>query len=108
MELGEDIWTKVSGWNLFYKDTIGKQIVRAADSVSANISEGFGRFYYKDSKNFYYYSRGSLFETKTWLQKAFTRKLISGKEYNEIINKIDFLGAILNNYIKSIGPKSPP
>jgi four helix bundle protein len=59
MEIGEKIWS------YFEKDTIGKQLVRAADSVAANLSEGFGRFHFKEAKNFSYYSRGSLYETKT-------------------------------------------
>ena len=77
MEIGEEVWSIVSGWKWFERDTIGKQLVRAADSIAANISEGYGRYHFKDSKNFYYYSRGSLFETKTWLQKALERNSYS-------------------------------
>ena len=40
----DTIWNIVGKWNGFEKDTIGKQIVRAADSISANIAEGYGRF----------------------------------------------------------------
>lgn len=64
MELGEQVWNIVSKWNYFEKDTIGKQLVKAVDSVAANLSEGFGRYHYKETKNFGYYSRGSLYETK--------------------------------------------
>jgi four helix bundle protein len=102
MELGEEIWQIVSGWNYFEKDTIGKQIIRAIDSVAANISEGFGRYHFKDSKNFYFYARGSLFETKTWLQKSFTRKLITEDTFVRLNQKVDYTRAILNNFIKSI------
>ena len=56
----DKIWDLVSEWDYFKKDTIGKQIVRSADSISANIAEGYGRYYYKDSKQFYFYSRGSI------------------------------------------------
>lgn len=56
----DKIWDLVSEWDYFKKDTIGKQIVRSADSISANIAEGYGRYYYKDSKLFYFYSRGSI------------------------------------------------
>lgn len=45
MELGEKIWEIVINWDYFLKDTLGKQLVRAADSVAANLSEGFGRFF---------------------------------------------------------------
>ena len=65
MEMGEKIWNIVIKWDFFAKDTIGKQLVKSADSVSANLSEGFGRYFYKEERNFCYYSRGSLFETKT-------------------------------------------
>ena len=70
MELGEKVWLIVDKWTYFQKDTIGKQLVRAADSISANLSEGYGRYHYKEKKNYGYYSRGSLFETNTWLTKA--------------------------------------
>ena len=50
MDLGEKVWQIVDKWNYFSKDTIGKQLVRAADSISANLSEGFGRFHFKERK----------------------------------------------------------
>ena len=80
MELGEKIWTRVIIWDYFPKDTIGKHLVKAVDSVAANLSEGYGRYHYKESKNFGYYSRGSLFETKTWLTKASNRFLFDESE----------------------------
>ena len=103
MALAEEIWTIATGWPYFSKDTPGKQIVRSADSISANISEGFGRYHYKEAKNFGYFARGSLYETKTFIKKAHSRKLISEKELNALINECNFLGASLNKYIKSIG-----
>ena len=78
MEMGEKVWNIVVGWNYFEKDTVGKQLVRAVDSVAANLSEGFGRYHYKETINFGYYSRGSLYETRTWLTKAHNRDLFSG------------------------------
>ena len=74
MEIGERVWAVADGWNFFAKDTVGKQLVRAADSIAANIAEGYGRYHYKENKLFCYYARGSLMETKTWLQKAFQIK----------------------------------
>ena len=103
MELGEQVWGIVSKWNYFERDTIGKQLVRSADSVAANLSEGFGRFHFKETKNFGYYSRGSLYETKTWLTKAFNRKLISNEQFNTFAKQFDKIGVKLNNYINSIG-----
>ncbi len=52
MEMGEKVWNIVVGWNYFEKDTVGKQLVRAVDSVAENLSEGFGRYHYKETINF--------------------------------------------------------
>jgi four helix bundle protein len=106
MEMAEKIWDIVIEWDYFKKDTIGKQLVRAADSIAANLSEGFGRYHFKENINFNYYSRGSLYETKTWLTKAHNRKLISDEAFQSMNNEIDNIGVKLNNYIKSIGRKS--
>ncbi len=103
MEIGEKVWNIVVKWDYFTKDTIGKQLVRSVDSIAANLSEGFGRFHYKENKNFCYYSRGSLYETKTWLTKANNRELISEKDFQVFINEINIIGVKLNNYITSIG-----
>ena len=106
MDLGESVWKIVIVWNYFEKDTIGKQLVRSADSVATNLSEGFGRFFYKENKQFCYYSRGSLFETKTWLTKAKNRKLINADQFENFTKDIDFIGKKLNSYIKSIGKQA--
>ena len=106
MEMAEKIWDIVFVWDYFKKDTIGKQLVRAADSIAANLSEGFGRYHYNEAKHFAYYSRGSLYESKTWLTKAHNRKLISDVVFESFNNKIDNIGVKLNNYIKSIGTKT--
>ena len=106
MELGEKIWKIVMKGDYFAKDTIGKQLVRAVDSVAANLSEGYGRYHYKEFKNFGYYSRGSLFETKTWIIKAHNRGLTNNVDFGEIIKSVDIIGVKINNYINSIGRSS--
>jgi four helix bundle protein len=96
------IWGIVNGWDNFRKDTIGKQIVRSADSISANIAEGYGRYYYKESKQFFFYSRGSLQETKSWLSKCKRRKIIEPPKAEELLNEAEKILAKLNGYIKFI------
>jgi len=51
MEIGEKVWKIVSQWKYFERDSLGKQLVRSADSVAANISEGFGRFHYTENRH---------------------------------------------------------
>jgi four helix bundle protein len=106
MEIAERVWSMVYKWNYFEKDTIGKQLIRAIDSVAANLSEGYGRFHYKENKNFCYYSRGSLYESKTWITKAFNRKLMTKEDFEFLKNEINTIAVKLNNYIKSIGSKN--
>jgi four helix bundle protein len=103
MELGEMVWNITCKWDFFAKDTVGKQFIRSVDSIAANISEGFGRYHFKENRNFLYYARGSLYETQTWVEKSLNRNLISKSQYNEMIDKLKDLGIKLNNYIKTIG-----
>jgi len=101
MQIGEDIWNIVIKWDDFAKDTIGKQLVRAIDSVAANLSEGFGRYHYREKTHFSYYSRDSLYESKTWVTKANNRKLITDNEFERIISELENIGVKLNNYINA-------
>jgi four helix bundle protein len=106
MELGEKVWEVVIDWDYFLKDTVGKQLLKSVDSIAANLSEGFGRYFYKENKQLCYYSRGSLFETKTWLTKVRNRNLISEEQFKNFSKDIDLIGKKLNSYIKSIGTQS--
>ena len=105
MNIGERVWGIVLDWNYFAKDTVGKQLVKAADSVAANLSEGWGRYHYKENRQFCYYSRGSLQETLTWLRKAQNRVLIDVGIFESLRTDIDITSVKLNNYISSIGKK---
>jgi len=105
MRLGELAWDCVVKWDYPGKDTVGKQFIRSADSIAANISEGHGRFHFKENQKFCYYSRGSLAETQTWLEKAARRKLIEEDQAREIYSDLETLKKRLNAYTKSIGPK---
>jgi four helix bundle protein len=105
MDIGERVWKIVLEWNYFARDTVGKQLVKAADSVAANLSEGWGRYHYKENRQFCYYSRGSLQETLTWLRKAQNRVLIDVGIFESLRKDIDITSVKLNNYISSIGKK---
>lgn len=103
MDIGERIWDIIIKWDYFTKDTVGKQWIRAVDSMAANLAEGFGRFHYKENRQFSYYSRGWLYEAKTWATKARNLNLISEEEFNTIMRDIETIALKLNQYIQSIG-----
>src|SRR3990170_4658198 len=104
-KLSDFIWNIVLNWDYFAKDTIGKQLVKASDSIAANIAEGYGRYHYKENKNFCYFARGSLEETKTWLRKSMRRGLVNQAKHQELFDIIGKLPKLLNSYIRSIGTK---
>src|SRR5262245_18699646 len=101
-ELADGIWQTVSRWDSFARDTVGKQLVRAADSVGANIAEGSGRGSSQDYRRFLRMSRGSLYETLHWLRRAYQRKLLTSKQTSELRLIISELSPSLNAYLRSV------
>lgn len=87
-KLSNYIWEIISKWDWFSKKTVGAQFIEAADSISANIAEGFGRFHKKDKIKFYRYSQGSLKESFDWNEKSKVRKLLKKDEYDYILTEL--------------------
>src|SRR5437867_13359638 len=90
-ELADEIWKLTRLLEPFAKDTIGKQIVRASDSIGANIAEGVGRGSFQDNRRFVRNARGSLYETKHWLRRAYSRGLLTDSQVERIRPLIDEL-----------------
>lgn len=94
------IWEIVILWPNFEKFGLGKQLTSSVDSISANIAEGYGRYFVKENINFCFYARGSLLETKSWISKARTRGLINEADSIELIKNLEEIHKKLNSYIK--------
>jgi four helix bundle protein len=103
-KLCDAIWKVVRAWDRLAQDTLGRQIIRAADSIGANIAEGTGRGSFQDNRRFVRNARGSLYETRHWLRRAHNRSLLSADEVKTIKPMMDELGPNLNAYLRSIGP----
>lgn len=101
-KLADEIWSLVAAWDQFAKNTVGRQIVRAADSIGANVAEGVGRGSSLDNRRFVRTARGSLNETKHWLRRAYRRHLVSQEAVRKIKPLIDELAPKLNAYLRSI------
>ena len=102
MGIGDSVWKLVDEFSKFAQNTIGYQFTRAADSIAANIAEGYGRFHYKENRTFCYYSRGSLRESECWLTKSVKRGLIEREAGKELFGRMVTLRKRLNAYIKTI------
>ena len=105
--LAEAAWSAVARWDSFAKETVGKQLVRAADSIGANIAEGSGRGSNQDYRRFLRISRGSLYETLHWLRRAYGRKLLTATEIKELRTIIAELSPSLNAYLRTVSKSVP-
>lgn len=97
--LSNYVWNVVFKWTGFSQRTVREQFVRAIESISSNIAEGFGRYGKKDKVKFYRYSQGSLSESLNWNEKSKVRKLLSGEEYRYIFNELQKLPKAVNALI---------
>ncbi|MCS6910160.1 MAG: four helix bundle protein [Anaerolineales bacterium] len=100
--LADEIWGMVTGWNAFARDTVGGQLVHASDSIGANIAEAFGRFHYGDKVNHLYYARGSLFETKYWLNRCKQRRLIEPEPIQRYAKTLVSIARQINAFASSL------
>ena len=104
-DFSNEVWDIVIKWDYFAKDTVGKQLVRSADSISANIAEGVGRYSKKDKVRFYRISLGSLEETGDWIRKAYRRDLITSENNSKFIETLDDIRSEIFHLIKFTNEK---
>lgn len=76
VSLADDMHRAVARWPAFDRNSIGLQLVRAADSVGANIAEATGRWHLADKRRLLFIARGSLYETEHWIARAEQRGLL--------------------------------
>lgn len=100
LDLSNYVWEIVIKWDYFAKKTVGDQFVRAIDSISANIAEGFGRYGKKDKICFYRYSFGSVKESTDWNNKANIRHLLKEEQRRYITGELNKLPLSINQLIK--------
>ena len=101
-ELADLIWNICVKWDWFPKETLGKQLVKAVDSIGANVAEGYGRFAFRENIQFCYYARGSLMEVQHFVRAAKNRQLFNERQIKKIDEIIGLMGPKLNAYIRSI------
>ena len=82
------------------------QLIRSSRSIPANIAEGFGRFHFKENKQYCRQARGSLSETIEHLYCALDEGYISEQEFHEHLHHVHQCGRLLNGYIRSLGTEN--
>lgn len=82
-------WDLVQPWNHFAKSTIARQLVRALDSIGANLVEGDGRYGTADSIHFFVIARASARESRYWIGVAESRNLIPVEQARSLVAQLD-------------------
>ncbi len=83
----------------YEKFLLTAQISDSSRSVTANIAEGYGRFTYADTRNFFIISRGSVTETMEHLATAFDESYIVADELKTGEEKCELVFKLINGYI---------
>jgi four helix bundle protein len=104
--LADLAWKVAASWGHLAQQTLGIQLIKSADSIGANIAEGSGRGSLAEKKRFAKIARGSLFEVKHRLRRAYKRQLLADKEVKAFQHLIEELTPKLSAYINAICKKS--
>jgi four helix bundle protein len=96
--IADDVRRAVLGWDPFDAWSVGIQLVRAADSIGANIAEGYGRYGFADQRRLLHVARGSAYETEHWIARAVARGLLADDAFEPRITE---LLRTLNGLIRS-------
>jgi|GEM_PF-1222371 len=100
--VADEVSALVACWSVFHQDTLGNQIVRAADSISNNISEGYGRTSTGERIQFLMYAEGSAVEVRNCLERAIKRNLIDEKFAKILIYALNGLSIQLVEFANAI------
>lgn len=103
--LANSLWKKINAWDYLSKSTVGNQLIRSSDSISANIAEGFGRYHKKDKIKFFFNARASIYESIDWIEKIKDRNLINRAECEKLVDKLTIILKQLNKLIKITNEK---
>ena len=103
--LSNYVWSVVMKWEYFERSHIGGQFTNAADSISANIAEGWGRYGKKDKVKHYRISLGEATECLDWNQKSKVRMLLKNEEYDHILAELQKLPKAINSLIRFTNEK---
>ena len=100
--VGDEVFAATSRWPSYVRWSIGLQLVRAADSVGANIAEAAGRWHRQDQRRFLLIARGSLYETEHWIARAAARGLVNPEDWDgRLARTAAALSALTKNWPRS-------
>jgi len=81
------------------KWSMNHQLRRSAQSIPANLAEGYGRYYYQENIRFCYMARGSLEETLSHLVLCHELNYIPDSLYEQLYKDGESIDRLINGYI---------
>jgi four helix bundle protein len=96
--LADDLHRGVLEWGPLDTWSMGIQLIRAADSIGANIAEAYGRHGYADQRRLLYVARGSAYETEHWIDRALTRNLLSAEFQVRVVKLVQTLNGLIRSH----------
>lgn len=101
--LADEIWQIVNNWDNLAKDTLGKQLVCAADNIGAKIAKGVGEGDKYGNRDRVRESISCLQETQHSLRLAYRRNILTPEQVNSLKIIMEELSPKLDAYLRSIG-----
>jgi four helix bundle protein len=95
--VADNIWKRVARWGPFARDSVGKPLVEASDAIGANLAEAFGLATVTDRLSRFFAARGSVYETKYWLNRAQERELLDAETVAAYAEELTELARQLND-----------
>lgn len=102
MQLVKEIYVLTKNYPKDEIYALTSQTKRAVVSIPANIAEGMGRQYKKDTLQFLQISRGSLYELETLLKVAVMVNILEEEDILKTAPLVDQCMQVLNGLIKYI------
>jgi four helix bundle protein len=100
-KMRQEIYRVAANFPACEKYGLTGQIKRAAISVTANLAEGYGRYYNQENVQFCRQSRGSLYELRDHLTTALDAGYIGQQKYEELDAMAMSAIKLVNGYIRS-------
>jgi len=100
-QLSKEIAQLVKSFPKSERYELSDDLIRAARSIPANISEGFGRYHFSEQIQFYNIAKGSLLEVQNHLIEAMNNNYITAETNEEYFKRYRIVEIKLNNLIAS-------
>jgi len=105
-ELVKDVYMLTNAFPKEELYSLTNQIRRAIVSIPSNIAEGIGRNSYKETIQYLYIAKGSIYEVETQLYLAYDLHYINLGQLEEMLLKVEECRKLLYGFIQYYRKKS--